>query len=398
MKAGLDDLSPEGKRVLVRVDFNVPLLGEGGIRDDARMRASLPTIQELRSRSARVILATHLGRPKGKPVEALSTRPLASHLSELLGVEVGWCSECVGPVAKEAALALADGGVLLLENLRFHPEEEANDPGFAAELASLAELFVNDAFGTAHRAHASTEGVAHILPAYAGRLMEGELAALSGILDSPSRPLVAIMGGSKLSTKLGVIDHLLPRVQQLLLGGGMSATFLVAEGVSVGRSLVEPDFVAKAAEILGRAPSLGAEVYLPTDVVVAASPESPAAESRSCRVGEVGVEEMILDVGPATAQRWSELVRRAGTVVWNGPLGVYENPAFAGGTRQVAAAIGESSAVSVTGGGDLQAALESLGLAAKFTHVSTGGGATLEFLEGRELPGVAALRERVAVT
>jgi phosphoglycerate kinase len=397
VKAGLDDLDPEGKRVLVRVDFNVPLLEGGEIRDDARMRASLPTIQELRSRSARVILATHLGRPKGQPVEALSTRPLASHLSELLGVEVGWCPDCVGPVAQEAALALVDGGVLLLENLRFHPEEEANDPAFAAQLASLAELYVNDAFGTAHRAHASTEGVAHILPAYAGRLMERELSALSGILESPSRPLVAILGGSKLSTKLGVIDHLLPRVQRLLLGGGMSATFLLAEGVSVGRSLVEPDFVPRAAEILSRAPSLGAEVYLPTDVVVAAGPESPAAETRSCPVGEVGVEEMILDVGPDTAQRWAELVRHAGTVVWNGPLGVYENPAFAGATRQVAAAIGESPAVSVTGGGDLQAALESLGLVSKFTHVSTGGGATLEFLEGRELPGVAALRERVTV-
>ncbi len=398
MKAGLDDLDPESRRVLVRVDFNVPLLEDGGIRDDARIRACLPTIQELRSRSARVILATHLGRPKGKPVESLSTRPLATRLSELLGVKVEWCPECVGPVAQAAVQGLADGGVLLLENLRFHPEEEANDPGFAAQLAALADLYVNDAFGTAHRAHASTEGVAHILPAYAGRLMERELTALSGILESPPRPLVAIMGGSKLSTKLGVIDHLLPRVQQLLLGGGMAATFLVAEGVPVGRSLVEPDFVARAAEILAQAPSLGAEVYLPTDVVVAANPESTAAEARSCPVGDVGDEEMILDVGPATAQRWSELVRRSGTVVWNGPLGVYENPAFAGATRLVATAIGESTAVSVTGGGDLQAALESLGLVSKFTHVSTGGGATLEFLEGRELPGVAALRERVAVS
>ncbi len=397
MKAGLEGLNPEGKRVLVRVDFNVPLLEDGGIRDDSRMRACLPTIQELRSRSARVILATHLGRPKGKPVEALSTRPLAARLCALLGTEVSWCPECVGPVAVAAAGALRDGEVLLLENLRFHPEEEANELGFAAQLAALADLYVNDAFGTAHRAHASTEGVAHILPAYAGRLMERELAALSEILESPPRPLVAIMGGSKLSTKLGVIDHLLPGVQQLLLGGGMAATFLVAEGAQVGRSLVEPDFVARATEILDRAPSLGAEVHLPTDVVVAAGPESTAAEARSCPAGEVGAEEMILDVGPATARRWSELVQRAGTVVWSGPLGVYENPAFAGATRLVAAAVGESSAVSVTGGGDLQAALESLGLVSKFTHVSTGGGATLEFLEGRELPGVAALRERLAV-
>ena len=398
MRAGLDDFSPEGKRVLVRVDFNVPLLPDGTIRDDARMRACVPTINELRARSARVILATHLGRPKGKPVEALSTRPLAAHLAELLGCEVAWCPDCVGPAAQAAAAGLGEGGVLLLENLRFHPEEEANDREFASRLAALAEVYVNDAFGTAHRAHASTEGVAHVLPAYAGRLMEKELAALSGILESPARPLVAVLGGSKLSTKLGVIDHLLPRVQQLLLGGGMAATFLTAEGVAVGRSLVEPDFVPRAAEILDRAPQVGAEVYLPTDVVVGPGPDAGADQARSCPVAEVGAEEMILDVGPATASRWAELARRAGTVVWNGPLGVYENPAFAGATRQLALAIGESSAVSVTGGGDLQAALESLGLTGKFSHVSTGGGATLEFLEGRELPGVAALRERAAVS
>lgn len=396
MKAGLDDFKPRGRRVLVRVDFNVPLRPDGSIRDDARMRAALPTLRELLRAGAAVIVATHLGRPKGKEVAALSTRPLAAHLQELLGRRVGWWPECVGEGAEAAAAALPAGGVLMLENLRFHPEEEANDPAFASQLAELADIYVNDAFGTAHRAHASTEGVAHLLPAYAGRLMERELRALGGILESPVPPLVAVMGGSKLSTKLGVIDNLLPRVQEFLLGGGMAATFLRARGLDVGASLVEDDFVERAREILSRAPALGARVELPIDVVAAGSVEAPSESSRTCGVGEVGEAEMILDVGPATLERWEGIVAAAGTVVWNGPLGVYENPAFAAGTRRLAQAIAASPAVSVTGGGDLQAALESYALTAAFTHVSTGGGATLEFLEGRELPGVAALREAVA--
>ncbi len=392
-KAGLDEIDARGKRVFLRVDFNVPLREDRRIRDDARMRAALPTIRELVADRAAVIVATHLGRPKGQVLPALSTRPLAEHLGLLLGAEVTWVPDCVGPEVEDAATTLRPGQVMMLENLRFHPEEEANDPAFARSLARLANLYVNDAFGTAHRAHASTEGIAHYLPAYAGRLMARELAQLGGILDNPTRPLVAIMGGSKLSTKLGVINHLLPRLDDLCLGGAMAATFLRAQGLSVGKSLVEDEFVAQAAEILSRASSGPAKVELPSDVVVAPSPVAAADQVRQCPVGDIGSQEMILDVGPATVNGWARLVATAGTVVWNGPLGVYENPLFAGGTRELAQAIAASSAVSVTGGGDLQAAIDGMGLTSGFTHVSTGGGATLEFLEGRELPGVAVLMD-----
>ncbi|NNM96069.1 MAG: phosphoglycerate kinase [Candidatus Dormibacteraeota bacterium] len=392
-KAGLDEIDARGKRVFLRVDFNVPLREDRRIRDDARMRAALPTIRELVADRAAVIVATHLGRPKGQVLPALSTRPLAEHLGLLLGAEVTWVPDCVGPEVEDAATTLRPGQVMMLENLRFHPEEEANHPAFARSLARLANLYVNDAFGTAHRAHASTEGIAHYLPAYAGRLMARELAQLGGILDNPTRPLVAIMGGSKLSTKLGVINHLLPRLDDLCLGGAMAATFLRAQGLSVGKSLVEDEFVAQAAEILSRASRGPAKVELPSDVVVAPSPDAAADQVRQCPVGDIGSQEMILDVGPATVNGWARLVATAGTVVWNGPLGVYENPLFAGGTRELAQAIAASSAVSVTGGGDLQAAIDGMGLTSGFTHVSTGGGATLEFLEGRELPGVAVLMD-----
>jgi len=388
-KAGLDQIEARGKRVFLRVDFNVPLLEDRSIRDDARMRAALPTIRELLADGAAVIVATHLGRPKGEVVPALSTRPLAEHLGRLLGTEVTWVPDCVGPEVEDAAAKLRRGQLMMLENLRFHPEEEANDPGFAKSLARLADLYVNDAFGTAHRAHASTEGIAHYLPAYAGRLMARELSQLGRILEDPARPLIAIMGGSKLSTKLGVINHLMPRLDGLCLGGAMAATFLKASGDEVGRSLVEEDFVAKAAEILAQAGT----VHLPLDVVVAPAPDSPADRVRTCGVGEIRPEEMILDVGPLTVAGWAELVAAAGTVIWNGPLGVYENPRFAAGTRELARAIAASAAVSVTGGGDLQAAIEAMGLTSGFTHVSTGGGATLEFLEGRVLPGVAVLMD-----
>ena len=392
-KAGLDEIDARGKRVFLRVDFNVPLREDRRIRDDARMRAALPTIRELVADRAAVIVATHLGRPKGQVLPALSTRPLAEHLGLLLGAGVTWVPDCVGPEVEDAATTLRPGQVMMLENLRFHPEEEANDPAFARSLARLADLYVNDAFGTAHRAHASTEGIAHYLPAYGGRLMARELAQLGGILDNPTRPLVAIMGGSKLSTKLGVINHLLPRLDDLCLGGAMAATFLRAQGLSVGKSLVEDEFVAQAAEILSRASRGPAKVELPSDVVVAPSPDAAADQVRHCPVGDIGSQEMILDVGPATVSGWARLVATAGTVVWNGPLGVYENPLFAGGTRELAQAIAASSAVSVTGGGDLQAAIDGMGLTSGFTHVSTGGGATLEFLEGRELPGVAVLMD-----
>lgn len=395
-KAGLDQLDAHGRTVLLRVDFNVPLRDDGTVRDDARMRAALPTIRGLLDAGARVVVVTHLGRPKGRPVQGLSTQSLAAHLSQLLKRPVSWAPDCVGPEAEKAIGATPFGGVVLLENLRFHPEEEANDPDFAGRLASLADIYVNDAFGTAHRAHASTEGVTHHLPAFAGLLMQRELEALGGILDNPRRPLVAVLGGSKLSTKLGVIENLLPKVQDLLLGGGMAATFLAAQGTRIGASLVEPDFVDSARQILARATGVGARVHLPVDAVVASSPDAGPEASRDIAVGEVGPDEMILDVGPRTLDSWCPLVAAAGTVVWNGPLGVYENPAFASGTRRLAEAIANSSSVSVTGGGDLQAALHQMGLVDRFTHVSTGGGAALEFLEGKTLPGVAALRDAPA--
>ncbi|MHB1892899.1 MAG: phosphoglycerate kinase [Candidatus Dormibacteria bacterium] len=392
-KAGLDEIAAQGKRVFLRVDFNVPLLEDGRIRDDARMRAGLPTIRELTASGAVVIVATHLGRPKGQVQAALSTRPLAAHLGELLGAEVAWVPDCVGPVVEEAVGKLRPGQVLMLENLRFHPEEEANDRDFAQSLSRLADLYVDDAFGSAHRAHASTEGIARLLPAYAGRLMAEELSQLGRILENPARPLVAIMGGSKLSSKLGVINHLLPRVDVLCLGGAMAATFLRAKGLGVGRSLAEEGFVTEAGEILSQASGGAVRILLPVDVVVAPGQDAVAAKVRTCAVDEIQDADMILDVGPATVSGWSEIVAEAGTVIWNGPLGVFENPLFAGGTRGLARAIAQSAAVSVTGGGDLQAAIEGMGLTAGFTHVSTGGGATLEFLEGMELPGVSALMD-----
>ena len=390
-KAGLDDIDPSGKRVLLRVDFNVPLNPDGTIRDESRLLAALPTIRELLARGAAIVIATHFGRPKGKVNPALSTRPLADRLWQLLGVPVEWVGDCVGPEVEARARALRPGQLLMLENLRFHPEEEANDAGFARQLAALAEIYVNDAFGTAHRAHASTEGVAHLLPAAAGRLMASEIVHLSAILEDPRRPLVAIIGGSKLSTKLGLLGHLLERVDALCLGGAMAATFLKSGGLEVGRSLVEDDFLSQARELVGLAATRGVDLQLPVDVVVAPSPDAQASEVAVKAVGEVGADDMILDLGPATLGRWEKLVQAAGTIVWNGPLGLYEKPLFAGGTRQLAMAVAASSALSVTGGGDLQAAIHSLGLEDKFTHVSTGGGATLEFLEGRELPGVAVL-------
>ncbi len=390
-KAGLDVAPVEGRRVLLRVDFNVPLTTDGEIRDDSRIRASLPTIQELSARGASVVLVTHLGRPNGVPVPALSTAPLAAHLGRLLNQLVAYCPEVVGEEADQMARLLRPGDLLMLENVRFWPEEETNDPIFSAQLASLADIYVDDAFGTAHRAHASTEGVAHLLPAYAGRLMQTELEQLGRILDNPAHPLLAIMGGSKLSTKLGVIRHLLPLVDTLCLGGAMAATFLKASGWEVGLSLVEPDFVATALDLARDAEAGGAAIELPLDVVVAPDAGAPASRVQVCDAGRMPASGMLLDVGPKTVARWSELVTTSGTVVWNGPLGVYENPLFATGTRGLAEAIANSGAISVTGGGDLQAAIQSFGLAAGFTHISTGGGATLEFLEGRELPGVAAL-------
>ncbi len=388
---GLDQLEARGKRVLVRVDFNVPLAKDGTVRDDTRLRATLPTLRELLDKGAALVLMTHLGRPGGKPDPGLSTRPLAAHLARLLGTEVDWIDACVGPAVEARARQLGPGQVLLLENLRFQPEEEANDPRFSAALARLADLYVNDAFASSHRAHASTEGVARLLPARAGRLMEAELEQLSELLERPRRPLLAIIGGSKLSTKLGLVSHLLEVVNSLCLGGAMASTFLKAQGREVGSSLVEDDFTAQAGQLLLQARERGVALELPLDVVVAPSPEAGEGEVDTRPVEEVPERAMILDVGPETVRHWSELARAAGTVVWNGPLGMYERPLFARGTLELARAVAASPARTVIGGGDLEAALSGQGLEGQFSHVSTGGGATLEFLEGRRLPGVVAL-------
>ena len=392
-KAGLDDIDPNGKRVLLRVDFNVPVNADGSVRDESRILAALPTIRELLSRGAAVIVATHLGRPRGQVDPALSTRPLAAALGELLGVPVDWADDCVGDAVEARAQALQPGQVLMLENLRFHKGEEADDPEFSRQLAGLADIYVDDAFATAHRAHASTEGVAHYLPAVAGRLMASEISHLSAILDHPRRPLLAIIGGSKLSTKLGLLSHLVEQVDSLFLGGAMAATFLKAADLEVGRSMVEDDFLDQALAVVRQAAERHVDLQLPIDVVVAPSPKADVDQIRVKAVGELDGDDMILDVGPETVARWAQMAQSAGTVVWNGPLGLYESPPFAAGTANLAKAVAASSAISVTGGGDLQAAISSLGLERGFTHVSTGGGATLEFLEGRELPGVAVLND-----
>jgi phosphoglycerate kinase len=392
-KAGLDDIDPEGKRVLVRVDFNVPMNPDGTVRDESRIAAAVPTIRELLSREAAVIVATHLGRPRGQVDPALSTRPLAGALQRLLGAPVAWVDDCVGEAVEAKARALQPGQVLMLENLRFHKGEEADEPEFSRQLAALADIYVDDAFATAHRAHASTEGVAHYLPAVAGRLMASEVSHLSAILDNPRRPLLAIIGGSKLSTKLGLLGNLVGRVESLCLGGAMAATFLKAADLEVGRSMIEDDFLDQALAVVRGASERHVDLQLPVDVVVAPSPDADAGQVAVKEVGELDGDNMILDIGPDTVARWSQMVQSAGTIVWNGPLGLYEKPLFAAGTEGLAKAIAASSAISVTGGGDLQAAISSLGLERGFTHVSTGGGATLEFLEGRELPGLAVLND-----
>jgi phosphoglycerate kinase len=382
-KRTVRDLDPHGKRVLVRVDFNVPLKN-GKVADDTRIRAALPTLRYLIERGGRVIIASHLGRPDGKRDPKLSLAPVAERLRELTGWPVTLAEDCVGPRAEHAAADLMPGEVLLLENVRFHAEEERNDPTFAKQLAKLAGAYVNDAFGTAHRAHASTEGVAHFLPAYAGFLMEKELRFLGTLLDAPERPFLAIIGGAKVSTKLGVLESLLRRVDALAIGGAMANTFLLAKGHDVGASLAEPDQVDAAKRVIAS----GKRLILPVDVVVA-----PSADASSGAVVEAGqpVSGMILDVGPRTIELIAAEIRAARTIFWNGPLGLFENPAFAAGTRRVAELLAASRATTVVGGGESVQAVEQLGLAEKLSHVSTGGGASLELLEGRELPGVAAI-------
>jgi phosphoglycerate kinase len=391
-KKTIRDIDWSGKRALVRVDFNVPL-ENGRITDDTRIRAALPTIQYLLDHGASVVLMSHLGRPKGKVVESERLAPVAARLSELLGRPVQAITATTGPEAEAAARSLQAGQVLMLENTRFDPREEQNDPAMAQELARLGDVFVNDAFGSAHRAHASTVGVAEHMPAaVAGFLLEKELAALGGLLEHPEHPFVAIMGGAKISDKIGVISRLLTLVDTLLIGGGMANTFLLAQGYNVGDSLVERDAVPQAREILAEAQRRNAEILLPTDVVIADA-ASATAQRRVVPADQVPDGWRILDIGPETVKTYAAKIAQAKTIFWNGPMGLFEIAPFAAGTHGIAEAVAQSGALSVIGGGDSVAAVEQMGLADRISHISTGGGASLEFLEGKELPGVAVLND-----
>lgn len=388
-KRTVRDIDVAGESVLLRADLNVPL-DNGAVADDTRIRESLPTIQYLVENGASVLVCSHLGRPKGERNPALSLAPVAERLSELLGQPVAFAEDCIGPPAVEAAKALGRGEVALLENLRFHAGEEANDRVFAATLGTLAHVYVNDAFGAAHRAHASTAGVAAFLPGVAGLLLEKEVRYLGSLVADPPRPFAAIVGGAKVSTKIAAIDHLLPKLDRLLVGGGMANTFLKASGVDVGASLVEDDLLEMARDILARADAAGVTVSLPEDAVVAAK-LSPDAHAETVPIDAFPPDRMILDVGPATLAAFEAALSDAAAVVWNGPLGVFEIEQFAGGSFGLARALADLDATTVVGGGETAAVVARSGLAERFTHVSTGGGASLEMLEGRELPGVAAL-------
>jgi phosphoglycerate kinase len=380
-----------GQRVLVRVDFNVPLEG-GRVADDTRIQAALPTLESLRRQGAKVVLASHLGRPKpGKDNTAHSLRPVAEHLRGL-GIPVHFAEDCIGPKAKAVVEHLHRGEVALLENVRFHAGEEANDPAFCQALADLVDAYVNDAFGTAHRAHASTTGVAHLRPSYAGLLIEKEVEALGGLLSSPKRPFAAVLGGAKVSDKILVVERLMERVDRLIVGGGMAFTFLKAQGHEVGASLVEQDRVALAAQLLDRAKAKGIEVFLPTDVVAADAFDAKAPH-RVVGLDGIRADWMGLDIGPRTVEAFSKAIAASHTVLWNGPMGVFEWDAFAAGTRAVGEAIASCKGTTVVGGGDSAAAAKRFGLEERMTHVSTGGGASLEFLEGRTLPGIQALMD-----
>jgi phosphoglycerate kinase len=386
------DVDVTGRRVFLRADLNVPI-EDGRITDDTRIRASLPTIVFLLERGASVVLASHLGRPKGKIVDPMRLRPVAERLTQLLGRPVRMTGDAIGPGVQVAVDKLRPGDMLLLENLRFHAAEEANDPEFAKSLASLAELYVNDAFGAAHRAHASTEGITHYLPAVAGLLMEREVDALSTLLRRPARPFHAVIGGAKVSGKLEVLSALMTRCQAVLLGGGMANTFLAAKGMELGKSLVEGDQLANARKIIGEARRKRVRLMLPTDAVIAPQVH-PRAKTRVVGLDEVPKDQMVVDIGPATVKAYTEHLSKAKTVFWNGPMGVFEMPQMADGTNAMAkflARRARAGTVVVVGGGDSVAAVERLGLTNRMTHVSTGGGASLEFLEGKTLPGVAAL-------
>lgn len=392
-KKNVKDIDVTGKRVLVRVDFNVPLNDAGEITDDTRIRAALPTIKYLVEKGARVILMSHLGRPKGKPDDKLRMDPVARRLEELLGRPVTKVNDCVGEAPRAAVKGMREGDVVLLENLRFHEGEKKNDENFARQLAELGDIYVNDAFGTAHRAHASTQGVAKYLPAVAGFLLEKEINMLGKVINNPERPFTAIIGGAKVSDKIGVLDNLIEKVDTLIIGGGMANTFLKAKGYDMGKSLLEPDKIETAKELIAKAENKNIELLLPVDLVVA--PEvKPEAESRVVSADGVPAEWMALDIGPETAENFGKSVKNSATVVWNGPMGVFEMEPFAKGTIAVAEALAGSNATTVVGGGDSAAAVKKADVAGRITHVSTGGGASLEFLEGKTLPGVAALQDK----
>ncbi len=392
-KKSVEDIDVAGKKVLVRCDFNVPQDADKNITDDKRIRESLPTIRYLVAHGAKVILCSHLGRPKGQVNPKYSLAPVAKRLSELLGIPVVMANDVVGEDAKAKADALKNGEVLLLENVRFHAEEEKNVPEFAKSLADLAEIYVNDAFGTAHRAHASTAGVADYLPAVCGYLIKKEIGVMGGALSNPVRPFVAVLGGAKVSDKIGVINNLLEKVDTLIIGGGMAYTFIKANGGSIGASLCEEDKLDYAAEMIQKAKDKGVNFLLPEDTVAA---DQFAADANTQIVATRAIPDgwMGLDIGPKSVEAFSKVLKSAGTVVWNGPMGVFEMEKFATGTKAVAAAIAESNAVSIVGGGDSAAAVEQLGYADKMTHISTGGGASLEFLEGLVLPGIACLLDQ----
>ena len=393
-KKTLEDVPVSGKKVLVRVDFNVPLDKEHNITDDTRIRAALPTIRYLLDHNAKVILMSHLGRPKGTGFEPdFSMAPVAKRLSELLGMEVHAAEDVIGDSAKSLTGNIQEGEVVLLENLRFHKEEKKNDPGFAKELAGFGEVYINDAFGTAHRAHASTEGVAHYLPAAAGYLMKKELDILGAALDNPEHPFVAILGGAKVSDKIGVIRNLINKVDTLIIGGGMAYTFFRAMGYEIGKSLLEEDKVALAKELMQEAKDKNVKLLLPSDTVIAEE-FSNDAKNRVVSSDAIPAGWQGLDIGPASGKEFGREIEKAKLVVWNGPMGVFEMPAFAKGTEAIADAMSRCDGTTIIGGGDSAAAVKKLGYGDKMTHISTGGGASLEFLEGKELPGVAALNDK----
>ncbi len=393
-KKTVQEIDVKGKRVLVRVDFNVPRdKATGEITDDTRIRAALPTIDYLLDHDAKVILMSHLGRPKGQVDETMRLDKVGERLSELLDRPVRKMDEAVGPEVEQAVAQMQEGEVVLLENVRFYPGEEKNDPEFSAQLAKLGDIYVNDAFGTAHRAHCSTEGVGHLLPSVAGFLMKKEISALGSALNRPERPFVAIIGGAKVSDKIGVIQNLMERVDTLIIGGGMANTFLEAQGHAMGRSLVEKDKIELAAQLLAEAQEKGKKVLLPVDLVAAAAIDQPET-AEQVAVGAVPADKMALDIGKETIKLYRDAVADAKTIIWNGPMGVFEVDAFAQGTNQVAEAVAHSSANSIVGGGDSVAAVAKAGLEDQITHISTGGGASLEFLEGKLLPGIQVLMEK----